>query len=66
MTGYPEFVVGGVMMAPFVAYAAAALAIVLVLRPILRLIAFDSAFSNPPVAHLCVFVLVLAALIVLV
>ncbi|WP_237477984.1 DUF1656 domain-containing protein [Lichenibacterium dinghuense] len=65
MTGYGEFVVGGVLMAPFVAYAAGALAIVLTLRPVLRRVAFDRAFANPPLANLCLYVLVLAALIVL-
>ena len=65
MTGYGELVIGGVLMAPFVAYAAGALAIVLALRPVLRLVAFDHAFANPPVANLCLYVLVLAALIVL-
>ncbi|RYB04609.1 DUF1656 domain-containing protein [Lichenibacterium ramalinae] len=65
MTGYPELAVGGVLMAPFVGYAVAALAILLVLRPLLRLVAFDRAFFNPPVANLCLYVLVLAALIVM-
>ncbi len=65
MTGYPELVVGGVLMSPFVAFAAGALAIVLTLRPVLRRIAFDRAFANPPLANLCLFVVVLAALIVL-
>lgn len=65
MTGYPELVIGGVLMSPFVTYAAAALAIMLALRPVLRRLAFDRAFANPPAANLCLYVLVLAALIVL-
>jgi Protein of unknown function (DUF1656) len=48
-----------------VIYAGAALAIFAVLRPFLRLVAFDRAFSNPPVAGLSLYVLILALLIVL-
>lgn len=65
MTGYPELVIGGVLVSPFVGFAAAALAIALALRPVLRRIAFDRAFANPSLAGLCLCVLVLAALIVL-
>ena len=46
-------------------YAAAAIAIFALLRPFLRLIGFDRAFSNPPVAELSLCVLILALLIVL-
>jgi hypothetical protein len=35
------------------------------LRPFLHLVAFDHAFSNPPVAELSLYVLILALLIVL-
>jgi hypothetical protein len=36
-----------------------------VLRPVLHLVAFDRAFSNPPVAELSLYVLILTLLIVL-
>ena len=49
--------------APFVIYASAAIAIFAVLRPFLHLVAFDRAFSNPPVAELSLYVLILALLI---
>jgi hypothetical protein len=62
---FPELTIGGVLVTPFVMYAGAAIAIFAVLRPFLRLIAFDRAFSNPPVAELSLYVLILALLIVL-
>jgi len=65
MHGFPELTIGGVLIAPFVTYAGAAVAIFALLRPFLRLIGFDCAFSNPAVAELSLWVLILAALIVL-
>jgi Protein of unknown function (DUF1656) len=62
---FSELTVGGVLVAPFVMYAGAAIAIFAVLRPVLHLIAFDRAFVNPPVAELSLYVLILALLIVL-
>jgi len=65
MHNFPELTVGGVLIAPFVIYAGAAIAIFAVLRPFLRLVAFDRAFSRPPIAELSLYVLILALLIVL-
>ncbi|MEA2909798.1 MAG: hypothetical protein QOK06_2495 [Acidimicrobiaceae bacterium] len=65
MYGFPELTIGGVLVAPFVIYAGGALAIFAVLRPFLHLVAFDRAFSSPPVAELSLYVLILALLIVL-
>jgi hypothetical protein len=62
---FSELTIGGVLVAPFVMYAGTAIAIFAVLRPVLHLIAFDRAFSNPPVAELSLYVLILALLIVL-
>ena len=62
---FPELVIGGVLVAPFVTYAVAALVIFLLLRPVLHLIAFDRVFSSPPIAELSLYVLILASLIVL-
>jgi hypothetical protein len=64
MQTFPEIVVGGVLIAPFVLYAALALVVFLLLRPILAFVAFDRFFANPPVAQLGLYVLILAALIV--
>jgi hypothetical protein len=63
---FPELVIGGVLIAPFVTYAAMALVLFLLLRPVLRLVRFESIFSNPPIALLCVYVTILTVLIVLV
>jgi hypothetical protein len=63
MHGFPELVIGGVLVAPFVLYAGAALAIFAVLRSLLQFAAFDRVFSHPPVAELSLYVLVLALLI---
>ena len=65
MRSFPELTIGGVLIAPFVMYAGTAIAIFAVLRPVLHLIAFDRAFSNPPVAELSLYVLILTLLIVL-
>ena len=65
MHSFPELTIGGVLVAPFVIYAGAAIAIFVVLHPFLHLVGFDRAFSNPPVAELSLYVLILALLIVL-
>jgi hypothetical protein len=62
---FSELTIGGVLVAPFVIYVGAAIAIFAVLRPFLGLVAFDRAFSSPPVAELSLYVLILALLIVL-
>lgn len=62
---FPELVVGGVLVAPFVAYAGAALVVLLLLIPVLRAVGFEALFSNPPAALLCLYVTILAAEIVL-
>jgi uncharacterized protein DUF1656 len=63
--GFPELVIGGVLIAPFVTYALVALVILVLLRPVLLLVNFESFFSNPPVVLLSLYVTVLATLIVL-
>ena len=60
---YPELPIDGVLLAPFVIYAVAALGTFLLLRPALRLVGFDRLFSNPPAAHLSVYVVILALLV---
>ncbi len=62
---FPELTIGGVLVAPFVIYAGAAIAIFAVLSPILHLVGFNRAFSNPAVAELSLYVLILALLIVM-
>jgi len=65
MHSFPELTFGGVLIAPFVVYAGAAVAIFVVLRPILHFVAFDRAFTSPAIAELSLFIMILALLIVL-
>ncbi|AND93354.1 MULTISPECIES: DUF1656 domain-containing protein [Bradyrhizobium] len=53
---YRELVIGGVLIAPIVSYAATALLAFLLLRPLLRFIGFARVFSNPSLAELCLYV----------
>ncbi len=62
---FSEFVVGGVLLAPFVTYAVAALAMFLVLRPILQLTGFARLFSHPSIAELSLYVTILGLITVL-
>ena len=62
---FPELVVGGVLISPFVTYLAAALALFLLLRPVLARVGFEGLFSAAPVALLSLYVVILALLIVL-
>lgn len=64
--GFRELTLGGVLVAPFVPYAAAALGLTALLRPALRRAPVERAFANPPLAWLCAYALILAALFVLV
>jgi hypothetical protein len=59
-----ELVIGGVFLAPFVAYAVAAQVIILVLRPVLRLVRFGEMFSHPSIAALSLYVVILGLLTV--
>lgn len=61
--GYPELVIGGVLVAPFVAYAVTAAVLLFLVRPILLRVGADRAFSNPPAALLSLYVVILAALL---
>jgi len=64
MHSFSDLVIGSVFVAPFVSYAAMALATLLVLRPILRLCRFEKLFSHPSVAELSLYVIVLGLLTV--
>jgi len=63
---YRELVIGGVLIAPIVAYAAIALIAFLLLRPLLRLIGFARLFSNPSLAELSLNVAMFGLLALLV
>ena len=55
---FQELAFGGVLMAPAVAYAALALIILLLLRPLLQAVRFASWFQPSPVAELSLYVLI--------
>ena len=63
---FSELTIGGILVAPFVTYAATAAVLLFLLRPLLRLIGFERVFSNPPLAVLGLYVVILATLVVLV
>ena len=61
---FSELVVGGVLVAPLVTYAIAALAMFLVLKPVMHFIRFARLFSHPSIAELSVYVMILGLLTV--
>ena len=60
-----ELVVGGVLVAPFLSYAVAALIVIVVIRPVLHLVGFSRMFSHPSIAELSLYVAVLGLLVLL-
>jgi Protein of unknown function (DUF1656) len=62
MHSFSEFMVGGVFLAPFVAYVVVALVLLLIFRPILRALKVAGLFSHPSIAGLSFFVIVLGLL----
>ena len=52
---YRELVLGGVLIAPIVAYAATALLMFLLLRPLLHIVGFARLFSNASLAELSLY-----------
>ena len=62
---FSELMVGGVLLAPFVAYAVMAFVLFLVLQPLLRLVGLRRLFSHPSIAALSLYVTILGLLTVL-
>jgi len=62
---FRELVIGGVLVAPLIWYAVAALVVILVLRPILGLVGVSRIFSHPSVAELSLYVTALGLLVLL-
>jgi hypothetical protein len=62
---FPELVIGGVLVAPFVTYLVAALAVIIVLRPLLQAAGFPKMFSRPAIAQLSLSVTILCLLMLL-
>jgi len=59
---FGELVVGGILVAPFVAYLVAALVVVIVLRPLLHIAGFAKMFSHAAIAQLSLYVTILCLL----
>jgi hypothetical protein len=62
---FPELVIGGVLLAPFVTYLAMALVVVIVLRPLLHVVGFAKMFSHASIAELCLYVAILGLFMLL-
>jgi hypothetical protein len=62
---FAELAVGGVLFAPFVTYLAAALVLIVVLRPLLHVVGFAKMFSHASIAELSLYVTVLSLLMLL-
>jgi hypothetical protein len=62
---YRELVIGGVLIAPIVSYAATALLIFLLLRPLLHLVGFSRFFSSPHVVELSLYISIFGLLTLL-
>lgn len=60
---FSELIIGGILIAPFVAYAVAALAIIIVIRPILHTVGFVKLFSHPSIAELSLYAIIVGLLI---
>ena len=62
---FPELVIGGVLLAPFVTYLVAALVIMVVLRPLLHVVGLAKMFGHALIAELSLGVTILGLLMLL-
>jgi len=62
---FPELVVGGVLLAPFVTYLVTALVVIIVLRPLLHVVGFAKMFSHAAIAELSLYVTILGLMMLL-
>ena len=62
---FPELVIGGVLLAPFVTYLMAALVAIIVLRPLLHVVGFTKLFSHAAIAELSLYVTILGLVMLL-
>jgi len=53
---FRELILGGVLVAPVISYAALSLMLFLLLRPLLHIVGFSRFFSNPSLAELSLYV----------
>jgi len=57
---FPELIIGGVLVAPFVTYLITALLVIIVLRPLLHVVGFAKMFSHASIAELSLYVTILS------
>ena len=62
---FPELIIGGVLVAPFVTYLVVAFVLIVVLRPLLHVVGFAKMFSHASVAELSLYVTILSLLMLL-
>ena len=62
---FPELIIGGVLVAPFVTYLMTALVVIIVLRPLLHVVGFAKMFSHASIAELSLYVCILGLLMLL-
>lgn len=62
---FHELVLGGVLIAPILRYAAITLALIVLLRPILNHVGFSNFFSHPSIAELCLYITIFGVLTLL-
>ena len=62
---FPELIIGGILVAPFVTYLLAAFVVIIVLRPLLHVVGFAKMFSHTAIAELSLYVTILGLLMLL-
>jgi len=62
---FSELVIGGVLLAPFVTHLLIALAVIIILRPLLHAVGFARIFSHESIAVLSLYVTILGSLMLL-
>ena len=62
---FPELIIGGVLLAPFVIYLVLTLVIIIVLRPLLLVVGFAKMFNHAAMAELSLAVTILGVLMLL-
>jgi hypothetical protein len=62
-SSFNELVVGGIEFAPFLTYAGVAFFALLVFRILLSITGLSRRFSLPPLAGLCLYIIVIALLL---
>jgi hypothetical protein len=62
---FHELIIGGVLIAPFMTYVVVALFLILLIRPLLRVVGVLRVFSNAAMAELSLYVTILGLIVML-